>query len=39
MELTDFLHAGTNSCKLKGDLKFLGCAWSKMDVASMVMGL
>ena len=30
MELTDFLHAGTNSCKLKGDLKFLGCAWSKI---------
>ena len=24
MELTDFLHAGTNSRKLKGDWKFLG---------------
>ena len=22
MELNDFLHASTNSCKLKGDLKF-----------------
>ena len=27
MELTDFLHAGTNSCKLKSDWKFLGWAW------------
>ena len=24
MELTDFLHAGTNSCKSKVDWKFLG---------------
>ena len=24
MELTNFLHAGTNSLKLKGDCKFLG---------------
>ena len=23
-ELTDFLHAGTNSCKLKGHCKFWG---------------
>ena len=22
MELTDFLHAGTNSCELEGDWKF-----------------
>ena len=39
MELTYFLHAGTNSCKLKGDWKFWGWAWSKMSVASLVMGL
>ena len=29
MELTDFLHAGRNSLKLKGDWKSLGWAWSK----------
>ena len=28
MELTDFLHAGANSHKLKGDWKSLGWAWS-----------
>ena len=39
MELTDFLHAGTNSCKLKGASKFLAWEWSKMCVASLVMGL
>ena len=39
MELTDFLHAGKISHKLKGDWKFLGLAWSKMDVANLVMGL
>ena len=30
MELIDFLHAFTNSRKLKGDWKFLGWAWSKV---------
>ena len=39
MELTDFLHASTSSHKLKGDIKFLGWVWSKMGVASLVMGL
>ena len=39
MELTDFLHAGTNSCKLKDDWKFLGRAWSNLGVASLVRGL
>ena len=39
MELTDFLYAGTNSCKLKGDWEFLELAWSEMGVASLVMGL
>ena len=29
MELTDFLHAGTNSCKLTGDWKFLGVSMIK----------
>ena len=39
MELTDFLHAYKNSCKLKGDSEFLGWALSKIGVASLVMGL
>ena len=34
-ELTDFLHAGTNSCKLKG----LEVGVVKMGVASYMMGL
>ena len=36
MELTDFLHAGTNSSKLKVTQKFFGWEWSKMGVASLV---
>ena len=32
----DFLHAGTNSCKLKGNWKLLGLPWSRMSVASHV---
>ena len=36
MELTIFLHAGTNSCKSKADEKFYGLAWSDMGVASHV---
>ena len=32
MELTEFLHAGASSCKLKGDWKFLGWALSKIGV-------
>ena len=39
IELTDFLHAGTISHKLKDDWKFLGWAWSKMSVTSLVMVL
>ena len=39
MELTDFLHAGTVSHKLKGDQNFLGWAESKIGVASLVMGI
>ena len=39
MELTDFLRAGTNSRKLKGDWKFFGWTWSKMGVASLMTGL
>ena len=36
MELTVFLHAVTNLCKLKGAWKCLGCIWSKMRVTSLV---
>ena len=36
MELNDYLHAGKNSCKLKGDWKVSGCAWSIMGVAQPV---
>ena len=39
MELTDFLHAGTNSHKLKGDQNFFIWAWLKMGVASLVAGI
>ena len=39
MEVTDFLHASTDSCKLKVAWKFFGWAWSKMCLASLVMGL
>ena len=39
LELADFLHADTNSHKLKGDWKFSGWAWSKIDVVSVVTGL
>ena len=34
-----FLHAGAISHRLKDDWKFLGWAWSKIGVASLVMGL
>ena len=34
-----FLCTVTNSCKLKGDQKFLEWTWSKMGVASCVRGL
>ena len=36
IELTDFLHSGTNSCKLKADQKSIGWELSKMGVASLV---
>ena len=39
MELTDFWHVDTDSQKLKADQRFIGWAWSKMGVASHVMGL
>ena len=39
MEWTDFLHVDTDSQKLKADQKFIGWAWSRMGVASLVMGL
>ena len=39
MELTDFLHAVKNPSKLKSDFKIFGWAWSKIGVASLVMGL
>ena len=38
IELTDFLHTDTNLRKLKGDWKFLGWVWSKIDVASVSRG-
>ena len=34
-----YLHSSTNSCKIKGDWKFLGWSYSKMGVASLVTGL
>ena len=39
MEWNDFLHADTDSQKLKADQKFAGLAWSEMGVASLVTGL
>ena len=36
---TPFLHVGADSQKLKADQFFEGWAWSKMGVASLVMGL
>ena len=39
MELTDFLHAGTKSWKLKWDWKFMGWAMSKMGVVGLMTGL
>ena len=39
MEYTDFLHVDTDSQKLKADQNFFGWAYSKMDVASLVIGL
>ena len=39
MELADFLHADTDSQKLKADQKCIGWAWSKIGVASLVTGL
>ena len=35
----DFLHDDRNSHKLKVDLKNFGWEYSKMDVASLIMGL
>ena len=35
----EFLHVDTNSHKLKNDQKIIGWAWSKMGLASLVMGL
>ena len=32
MEWIDFLHVDTDSQKFKADQKFMGWAWSKMDV-------
>ena len=34
----NFLHVDTDSQKLKANQKFIGQAWSKMDVASLVTG-
>ena len=31
-----FLDVGSNSCKVRGDWKFLGWAWSKIGVMSLV---
>ena len=39
MEQTDFLHVDTDSQKLKANQKFIGWAWSKMGLASLVTGL
>ena len=39
MKKLDFLHVDKNSLKLKVDSKILGCAWSKMDVSTLVTGL
>ena len=39
MEQTDFLYVDTGSQKLKDDPKFIGWAWTRMGVASLVMGL
>ena len=39
MELTDFLEAGWNACKLKGDWNFFCLGMVKMGVASLVSGL
>ena len=37
MEKTDFLHTDADSQQLKADQKFIGWAWSEMDVASLVL--
>ena len=39
MNEAHFLHVHTNSHKLKVDWKVFDGAWSKMGVASLVMGL
>ena len=39
MKKPDFLHVDKNSLKFKVDSKILGCAWSKMDVSTLVTGL
>ena len=39
MENLIFLHVDTDSQKLKADQKVFGWAWSKMDMANLVMGL
>ena len=38
-EINWVLLAGTNSRKLKGDWRFMGWVWSKMGVASLIIGL
>ena len=35
----DFLHVDTDSQKLKADQNVFECAWSKMGLASLAMGL
>ena len=39
MKWPDFLHVHTNSHKLKVDQKLFELAWSKMGMASLVVGL
>ena len=34
-----FLHVDSDSQKLKANQKFLGCAWSKLSLASLLVGL
>ena len=37
--VNDFLHDDTRSQKSKAGQNFFGCTWSKMGVASLVIGL
>ena len=39
MEQTDFFHVNRESQKSEADEKVFGWAWSRIDVASLVMGL